>query len=468
MLSFSIVYGASKLLEFTVDITQQKPRINRNRGLYELSERGSIVVVFLFLVPFSLLLNENFDLHERSWVTFNNWRDANAVRDKYVESRNSQRRYFLQEDRPELSSFEYFETWVGAHSRYFYFPSTAVVDIPEEYDDINTEKPLSAPYYKSAVSSFYDDLSKVSIEDRRAMDLFSPVDKLRRHNHYIELVDPFRETEHSHREYQQPLSRQDRLGVDEDHYLSFFLYIIPPFSDVGSLVLQSSLRKNNWLIEWAACEKHSNYLCSAIKLSDIDAAFAITQYFPHTRTTDHSAFAVHLIMLSLVSFLVLVLMRISLPVLVPNLTLRRSGEPRSDENNNTTTPYLLQQRDIVMANLAYFGLANPRNTLALDSLLDERVISEHRMGYEIIDQADIRKAKSEMTKGEMIRVAKIEGQGAWRHVRAPVLLLMFGAVFLSIYAVQDELSSILQIFGSITALLVTAKSIIGNFKNPDA
>ena len=119
-----------------------------------------------------------------------------------------------------------------------------------------------------------------------------------------------------------------------------------------------------------------------------------------------------------------------------------------------------------MANLAYFGLANPRNTLALDSLLGEEKIIERRMGYEIVDPAEIRNAKSRMTKAEMITLAKIEGQGAWRHARAPLALLILGAVLFAIYAAQDELSSILQIFGSIAALLVTAKSVLGNIKNP--
>ncbi|MCB1706379.1 MAG: hypothetical protein KDI17_16050 [Halioglobus sp.] len=466
VLAFSITYGASKLLEFTVDTTQRAPQIDRNHGLYELAERGSVVVVFLFLVPFNLLLNENFDLHERSWVNFNNWRDAHTVRDQYVEARNSQKRYFLPKDTPALSSYKHFDIWVETHSEYFYFPGTLVVN-SHDGGDVKCSKEMPRGKDRLPGDNASDgDFDKIRIEDRRSMTLFPLQGENCVHDHYTGIFHRPKHDETSSTSTFPPSASHTLLGVTSDHYLSQLLFTIPHFSDIGAVLLQSTGPRNDWLIEWASCIPGFEYLCTAIKLPGVDAAFAFMQHFPHTRTTDHSGFFYHLSALILVSFLVLVLMRACLPVLVPNLTFRGSGDSGSATGKSPITPLLIKQRDIVMANLAYFSLANPRNTLALDSLLEQRVIKEHRMGYEIVHPDDIRKAKSKMTKAEMIRVAKTEGQGAWRHVRAPVLLLMFGAVFFAIYAVQDELSSILQIFGSIAALLVTAKSVVGNFKDP--
>jgi hypothetical protein len=256
----------------------------------------------------------------------------------------------------------------------------------------------------------------------------------------------------------------ENASVDRDHNLSMLLLVIPRFTEIGSVLLQAPGKNNSWLKEWTACKPDSDFLCTVIDLPGIDAAFAITQYFPHTRTSDHTGFFISLSVLVFLYFLVLVLMRVSLPVLIPNLTFQCPRDLNKEEDRYLKPEHLGKQREILMANLAYFGLANPRNTLALDSLLSEGKIEERRMGYEIVDPADIRTAKRRMTKAEMIRLARVEGQGAWRHVRAPLALLLLGAVLFAIYAAQDELSSILQIFGSIAALLVTAKSVLGNLR----
>ncbi|MBK6511651.1 MAG: hypothetical protein IPG06_20935 [Haliea sp.] len=467
VLAFSVFYGSSKLLDFTVDTTQREPQIDRNRGLYEVAEGGCVVVVFLFLVPFSLLLNENFDLHERSWVNFNNWRDTHTIGDKYAESRNSQRRYFKQEDAPQLSSFEPFETWLRSHSSYFYFPYTFMAESYKENLGDTKEKHASNDCYQ--LPNEYEDYDvKGSIEDIRIMDVID-FNTPHNHNHYTNIsVRSKKEDKTKYFVAQLSAPHDVTNAVDQDHFLSELLYIIPRFSEIGSALLQSPGKHHVWLKEWTACEHNSDFLCTVFALPHIDAAFAITQYFPHTRTSDHKGFITYLAVLILLSILVLVLMRISLPVLIPNLTFQCPNELRKHEDEYwySRNKYLSQQKDIVMANLAYFGLANPRNTLALDSLLGEEKIIERRMGYEIVDPAEIRNAKSRMTKAEMITLAKIEGQGAWRHARAPLALLILGAVLFAIYAAQDELSSILQIFGSIAALLVTAKSVLGNIKNP--
>ena len=463
VLAFSILYGASKLLEFTVDTTQREPQVDRNRGLYELAERGSVVVVFLFLIPFSLLLNENFDLHERSWVNFNNWRDTHTVRDKYVESRNSQRRYFKKEEAKQMASFQPFSLWVGSHSRYFYFPGTFIAECSKENGGDSTSKNLITKSF-SRTAARQDDVAQPEIDDMRLMALID-TSEMSSHCHYTGISVQSAQTNNAKYFAGDGPEYHGKPSVDKEHYLSELLYFIPHFSNIGAVLLQSSGKSNAWLKEWTQCKAGSDFLCTVIDFPGIDAAFAITQYYPHTRTPDNTGFYIYLSVLLLLSFLVLVLMRISLPVLVPNLTFQCPREIGKEEQAYLRPLYVSKQREIVMANLAYFGLANPRNTIALDSLLAEGKIRERRMGYEIADATEIRKAKSALEKSAMIKVARREGQGAWRHVRAPLMLLMLGAVLFAIYAAQDELSSILQIFGSIAALLVTAKSVVGSFKN---
>jgi hypothetical protein len=237
---------------------------------------------------------------------------------------------------------------------------------------------------------------------------------------------------------------------------------------MGSVLLQTAGKDNAWLKEWIPCTENEERLCTVVALPGLDAAFSVTQYYPHTRSSDPIAFLVSLLLLIMLSFLVLVLYRISLPRLVPNLTYQFDGEETDSSSRYEESKYVVDhQKQLVMANLAYFGLANPRNTQALDRLLKERKVLERRLGYEIRTAEDIARARKEMTKSELVSAARSEGEGTWRHVRTPLFLLMFGALLFALYIAHEQLSSILQVVGSITALLVTVKSVVENYRNPE-
>ena len=436
MLCLTLIYGASKFLTFTAGTAQRQPDGDRSRGLYELSRDGSIIVLFLFLIPFNLLMNENFDLHERSWVNFNNWRDANTVRLEYLESRKSQQRFYDPRESLELSSHDGFSEWLKLNSRYMYLPCTYLV----------------GQGGKEIAGSCYE-----GIEGRLA-----DPERRQEYRRVVQLVDTTAGESHEH--YWDSLEKHENYGLGkEKHYLSTLLLVIPRFSEMGSVLLQTTGEKNAWLEEWRPCTVDER-LCTVIALPGINAAFSVTQYFPHTRSSDPLAFVVNVVLLLGLAFLVLVLCRVSLPMLIPNLT--HNCTPTNDQppESGSAETTLYRKKALVLANLAYFGLANPRNTDALDPLLKDGTIVENRLGYELTNSEDTARIKQEMTKDDLLKAARAEGQGAWQHVKAPLILLMFGALFFTVYAAQDEFTSVLQIVGSISALLVTARSVVENFK----